>query len=230
MTTAGIFRALAFVNCRGVSRNQRVEFSETIGDGAAVETGDQLTSVGVDIVDVTDVAIVDLFIVIVLDLHDLVAGREGPAEAPHFSLAGGIERRLQFDVERARADAAPVHRAQHLDVSNGLEPEALGDARFHQFDDPRHGRFWIVGLNEEKIVIAFGLGEIGNGALVDPVRAGDDPALGGLAEHLGQSNHRHRTGGYDVGEDLAWADGGKLVDVADNSTASGTSSSVGKPQ
>src|SRR5665213_2504548 len=90
MTTAGIFRALAFVNCRGVSRNQRVEFSETIGDGAAVETGDQLTSVGVDIVDVTDVAIVDLFIVIVLDLHDLVAGREGPAEALTFRSPAGL--------------------------------------------------------------------------------------------------------------------------------------------
>jgi uncharacterized protein YukJ len=41
-------------------------------------------------------------------------------------------------------------------------------------------------------------------------------SLEGLAEHLGQSNHRHRTGGYDVGEDLAWADGGELVDVADD--------------
>ena len=58
--------------------------------------------------------------------------------------------------------------------------------------------------------------EIGHEALVDPVRAGDDPALGGLAEDLGQPHDRHRAGGDDVGQDLTRADRGQLVDVADD--------------
>jgi len=40
-----IFRALAFVDGRGVGRQQRIEFAETVGDGAAVEVGNNLTVV-----------------------------------------------------------------------------------------------------------------------------------------------------------------------------------------
>ena len=58
--------------------------------------------------------------------------------------------------------------------------------------------------------------EVGNGALVDPVGAGDDPALRGLPEDLGQPHHGHGAGRDDVGQDLTRADGGELVDVADD--------------
>jgi len=40
-----IFPALAFVDGRGVGRQQRIEFAETVGDGAAVEVGNDLTVV-----------------------------------------------------------------------------------------------------------------------------------------------------------------------------------------
>ena len=107
----GILRALALVNRRGVCRNQGVEFAETIGDGAPVETRGQLAFIGIDIVDIADVAVIDLLVVIVLDLHHLVARREGPAEALDLALAGGVQGGLQLDVERAGARAAAVHRA-----------------------------------------------------------------------------------------------------------------------
>jgi hypothetical protein len=58
--------------------------------------------------------------------------------------------------------------------------------------------------------------EVGNGAPVDLVRAGDDPAVGGLAKDFGQAHDRHRAGSDDVGQDLTRADGGELVDVADD--------------
>jgi ABC-type branched-subunit amino acid transport system permease subunit len=35
---------------------------------------------------------------------------------------------MQFDVKRTRADAAAIHRAQHLDVANGVEAKPLGDS------------------------------------------------------------------------------------------------------
>src|ERR1035437_5648828 len=40
----GILRALAFVNCRSVSRHQRVELAEAVCDGAAVETSGELAT------------------------------------------------------------------------------------------------------------------------------------------------------------------------------------------
>ena len=123
---------------RGVGRHQRIEFAEAVGDSAAVETGGEFASVGIDIVDVADVAVVDVFVVVVLDLHDLVAGDEGPTETLDLALAGGVQRRLKFDVQRAGSDATAVHRAQHLNVTDGIEAEAQGDACLHQFDDPRH--------------------------------------------------------------------------------------------
>ena len=86
------------MNGRGISRHQRVEFAEAVGDGAAVKTGGQFAGVGIDVVDVADVAVVDLLVVVVLDLHDFVAGGEGPAEALDLAIAGGIERGLQLDV------------------------------------------------------------------------------------------------------------------------------------
>ena len=52
--------------------------------------------------------------------------------------------------------------------------------------------------------------------LIDPVGAGDDPALRGLAEDLGQPHDRHCAGRDHVGQDLPGSDGGKLIDVADD--------------
>src|ERR1700720_4396273 len=211
-----VFGALALVDRRGVGRPQRIEFAEAVGDSAAVETGGEFASVGIDIVDVADVAVVDVFVVVVLDLHDLVAGGEGPTETLDLALAGGVQRRLKFDIQRAGSDATAVHRAQHLNVTDGIEAEAQGDARLHQFDDPRHGGFGIVRLHKIEVAVALGPGEVGNGAPVDLVRAGADPAVGGLAKDFGQAHDRHRAGSDDVGQDLTRADGGELVDVADD--------------
>src|SRR5262249_23360854 len=76
----GIFRPLAFVNGRRVRRHQRIEFTESVRDGPAIEANNYLARVGGNIVDGADVAVVDLLVVVVLDLHDLIAGRKGPTE------------------------------------------------------------------------------------------------------------------------------------------------------
>ena len=47
----------------------------------------------------------------------------------------------------------------------------------------------------------------------------DDPAFGGLPEHLGQSGDRDRARPDDVAEDLTGTDRGKLIDVADQQQA-----------
>src|SRR6516164_9969979 len=94
--------------------------------------------------------------------------------------------------------------------------EVPRDTCLHQFDDQRHGGFGIVRWHKIEVALALGPGEVGNGAPVDLVRAGDDPAVGGLAKDLGQAHDRHRAGRDDVGQDLTRADGGELVEVADD--------------
>ena len=154
----GIFRALALVDGRGIGRHQHVEFAKSVGDGPAVKAGDDLAGVGIDVVDIADVAVVDLLVVVVLDLHDLVAGGEGPAEPLDLAIAGGIERGLQLDVQRPCTHAAAVHRAEHLDVADGIEAEPFGDPRLHQLDDARHGGLGIVRLHEVEVALGSRVG------------------------------------------------------------------------
>src|ERR1700710_1854935 len=106
----------------GISWHQSVQFTQTVRDGAAIEAGGKLASIGIDIVDVANVAVVDFLLVVVLDLHDLVAGCKGPTKTLDLTLASRVQRSLQFDVEGTSAHTASVHRAQHLDVADGVQP------------------------------------------------------------------------------------------------------------
>src|SRR5204862_7367651 len=99
-----VFRALALVDGRRIGRHQHVKFSKSISNGPTIKARNDLTSIGVDIVDVPDVAVVDLLSVAVLDLHDLLAGGEGPSEPLHFSFASGGEGGLQLDLHRPCTD------------------------------------------------------------------------------------------------------------------------------
>ena len=68
-----------------------VELAESVSHNASVESRYDFAVLWVDVADVADVAIVDLLVIVVLDLHDLVARREGPPEPFYFAVAGGIE-------------------------------------------------------------------------------------------------------------------------------------------
>jgi hypothetical protein len=104
----GVFRALALVDGRRIGRHQGVELAKAVGDRTPIETGGEFAVVRLNTVHVADVAVIDLFVVIVLDLHDLVAGRECPAEPLDLAFARRIQRRLKLDVEGAGADTASV--------------------------------------------------------------------------------------------------------------------------
>ena len=62
-----------------------------------------------------------------------------------FAFAGGVQRRLEFDVERTRANAAAIHRTEHLDVADRVQADAFGDAGLHQFQDALNGSAETVG-------------------------------------------------------------------------------------
>src|SRR5665648_1027103 len=98
----------------------------------------------------------------------------------------GLSAACSSMLKRTGPNAAAIHRAQHLGIADRIEAESLRNPRLHQIDDPRHGRFGVVRLHEIEVAVATWLGEIGNGALIDLVRAGDDPALRCLPDDSGQ--------------------------------------------
>ena len=64
--------------------------SQRLGPAALVEAGVKFADIGIDVVDITDVAVIDILVVVVRDLHDPIARREGPAEALDLAIAGRI--------------------------------------------------------------------------------------------------------------------------------------------
>src|SRR6516162_2950959 len=85
-----IFGALALMNGCRISRYQHVEFAKSIGHGPTVKGSGELARGSVDIVDGADIAVINLLVVVVLDLHDLVARGKGPAEPFDFTVARGV--------------------------------------------------------------------------------------------------------------------------------------------
>ena len=85
----------------------------------------------------------------------------------------------------------------------GSKPKRFGMRCLDQVHDQRNGRLGLCRVDEVEVALALGLCKIRHLALVDPVRGGDDPALGGLAEHLGQAHDRDGARLNDVGQHLA---------------------------
>ena len=133
-----IFRTLTFVNGRRIGRHEHVKFPKSVSDRAAVKAGNDFAGIGVDIVDVTDIAVVDLFVVIIFDLHDFVAGGESPAEPFHLAIAGGIERCLQLDVQRAGAYASYQKRCRVYEALEGFAPGTLVRRRYQDTIDIKY--------------------------------------------------------------------------------------------
>src|SRR6516164_8306267 len=182
-----VFRALALVDCRRVGQHQLIELTKTICDFPIVEVDVEFAF----LIDArNEIAVVDVLVVIVLNLHDLVAWTESPAEPLDADLARRVERVLQLDVERAGTEAAPVHWAEDLDVAYRVEPEALWDALLYDRQQLSHSLSRAC-RGDEVEVTAVGRGQIGHHAVVDPMRVDNDAALGGLPEDFGQAHHRN---------------------------------------
>jgi hypothetical protein len=125
----GVFLPLALVNRCSVCRHQGIEFAEAVGDRTPVETGDKLTFLRLDVRHKPNVAVVDLLVIVVLDLHDLVARCKGPAKSLDLALACRIQCRLEFNIQGARSDTTAVHWAEHLHIVDAIETKAAREVR-----------------------------------------------------------------------------------------------------
>ena len=97
-----------------------------------------------------------------------------------------------------------------------FKPKRFGDAGLDQLHDALNGGLGILGRHKVEVAVAGRRTEIGHCALVDAMGVDDDPARGGLPEHLGEAHHRHSARADDVGQDLPRSDGWQLVDIADD--------------
>src|SRR5215831_3792158 len=114
-------------------------------------------------------------------------------------------------VEGAGTEAAPIHRAQHLDVAYGIEPEALRDALPHD-SQQLSDAFFSVRRVDKIEVAAVSRRKLWHKALVDAMGIDDDPALGSPAEDLGQAHDRRGARRDDVGQHLPGPDRRQLID------------------
>ena len=79
---------------------------------------------------------------------------------------------------------------------------------------------WLFPLHEEKVrLVAFGR-DLGQMSLIDPVGIGNDPAMGGLPEHLSQPDYWDDQALDDVAEHHARSHRGKLINIADQQQTS----------
>ena len=72
-----------------------------------------------------------------------------------------------------------------------MEPEPPGDAVAHELQQSCYGRLGILGIDKVEVAMADGRAQVGQLALVDAVRHGDNAALGRLPKHSGQTHHGH---------------------------------------
>src|SRR5215471_3613696 len=66
----------------------------------------------------------------------------------------------------------------------------IGSSRKRDRAELSNALFRVRGVDEIEVA-AFDRGEVGHKALIDAMRVNNDPAFGGLAEDLGQADHRH---------------------------------------
>src|SRR5262245_54010290 len=92
----------------------------------AVKARGEFAGIGIQSVDIADVAVVDLLVVVVLDPHDLVTGGEGPAELSIFRSPAGLSAACNSMLSD-RTPMPPRFIGQRTWISRmGLRPNRRG--------------------------------------------------------------------------------------------------------
>ena len=208
---ARVFRPLALVDRDGVGQHEVLEFGKWIQDRTAVENHRHALGPGGR--HAPDVAVEDFLVVVVADLHHLVA-RAPAADASRCVLPGRVEGALQHRVELLGAHLAPVHGGDDLDVFHGIEAEAPGNAFGHERQDGFRNDPGVAFFDEVEIVFIRSRLAQRHLSGIDAVGVDDDAAALGLAEDFVQDHHRYQARGDDIRQHAPRAHRRQLVHVA----------------
>ena len=168
---------------------QLVHLQEIVGHRALVHLdGDHLVF-QVHCKDPSHVAVEDLFVIVVANLHHPVTGAVGPPA--HLPLGQArfrrVERLLQPGIERLDPQVAAAHGGEHLDVVVRIEVklarDALSDDLYHQISG-----FHRIFLAKEEEVGRIPVVKLRHFPAVDAVGVGDDVAALRLPEDGVEAN------------------------------------------
>ena len=135
---------------------------------------------------------IDVLVVVVFDLHDFITAREGPAEALNFAIAGKFSAACSSMLSE-RAPTPPRFIGHRTWTSRiGLRPNRCEIRVFTRSTIRGAAVSGSSALHEVEVAVALWLREIRDGALIDLVRAGEDPAFRRLSEDVGQGNNGRR--------------------------------------
>ena len=187
------------------------------GDGSdvAVENPGAVLITGRRLPDPFEIVVVFCLDYLVAQAVDhIVPGQLG------FGGRGGIQGFLQQEVQGMNAAFPLPGRREHLDIADGkggsvrrgpaeIGRQPAGCQGQHGLGRFGEGRFAL----KEEIRVLFV--QQGHFAVIDQVRVHDDAAGFALAVDIRQTGAGHRAAGKNVPEDVAGADAGQLVRVAD---------------
>src|SRR5687768_5309352 len=96
------------------------------------------------------VAVPDVAVVVVLELHHLVADAKGQP-ATNDRRTGRVQGCLKRIVQELRADRAAVHRREDLDVPNGIEGEPTRDPSRDEVDEKAPRLVGVPPIDHEEV-------------------------------------------------------------------------------
>lgn len=137
----GVFATLALVNGAGVGEGKLVHFVALVFHGLVFKEYSYLVCVLADPVNDSRVAVENILVVVVADLHyavsfapadsgDSVALDSGPCRGPF-----RVEDVLQKGVELERAERSLAHRGEQLHFGFEVDVDFAADAASEQFSD-----------------------------------------------------------------------------------------------
>ncbi len=201
-----VLAPLGLVDGDRVSGEEFVKVGEVVLHEAFVHSHGELCGVAINRHDPPEVPVEDVLVVVVADLHHLVADAVEPPETLDFGdhavavklelclgalrVQGGLEFAVQvFDA----ADAA-VHGGHHLDVLDGVELEGAWDLLGDEFHDALDRRLGGVGGQEVKVGggVQAGVGGCGGWPWGRTLLVGLDGRIVSLSGVVGRGKHRGR--------------------------------------
>ncbi len=200
------------MDCNGIGRHDFVQFLKNIDDITFIKTDNQLPVFGIYDNDGTDIAVENIFIIIIPDLHDFIIQFKNLV-APNNLQNAGIEGFLQLFVQVLRSRAAFCHGTKHLYFFR-RKTEFTGYSVFHQINDKVCALFAALLLEHKEISPQTGT-QIRQFPLVDQVSIANNIAFSRLSEHFDQFDNRHDSGSDNVAQHISGTDRRQLVDISD---------------
>src|ERR1035437_8818449 len=123
-------RALRLVDGYGVGKRDLIQLAEVVRDQPVVESDGEFLFHLIDLLDGADVPVEDLLRVVDLRLNHFVPNLEPPSKSLRGGLTGTnrVQSALEHCIQLADSDRTPIHRAQNLYVTDGVEVMALGNS------------------------------------------------------------------------------------------------------